>query len=198
MNFAIEPLPYALAALAPHIGAETVETHYEKHHKGYLEKLRKAIEGKPEGEQSLETIVKSAEGDLFNHAAQVWNHTFYWKSLDPGGDREPAAPLRSALESAFRSIDGFKRELAEAATGEFGSGWAWLVLDRSGRLRVTSSSDAENPLHKGHTPLLTIDVWEHAYYLDYRNRRGDYVQAVLEHLLSWDFAAQNLERAGHA
>ena len=193
MKFEIQPLPYDVSALAPHIGARTVEIHYEKHHKGYMEKLRKAIEGKPEGERSLEEIVTSAEGDLFNNAAQVWNHDFYWRSLDPEGGSEPTGELRSAIESVYRSVDAFKHELADAAKGEFGSGWAWLILDRDGRLCVRSSSDAENPLEKGHTPLLTIDVWEHAYYLDYQNRRADYVQAVIDHLLNWDFAVENLQ-----
>ena len=193
MSFEIPALPYAYDALAPHISARTVELHYEKHHKGYGAKLRKAVEGKPEAEQSLETLIRNGEGDLFNNAAQVWNHTFYWRSLSPKGGGEPGGQLRSAVESAFGSVASLKRELAEAAQGEFGSGWAWLVLDGSGRLRVGTSSDAENPLHEGHTPLLTIDVWEHAYYLDYQNRRADYVEAVIDHLLDWSFAASNLE-----
>ena len=195
MKFEIDPLPFPPGSLAPHIGARTVEIHYEKHHRGYLEKLRKAIEGKPEAERSLEEIVRHAEGDVFNNAAQVWNHSFYWKSLAPTGGGEPTGALRDVIEAAFRSVGEFKRALADAANGEFGSGWAWLLLDRSGRIRVTSSSDAENPLQQGHTPLLALDVWEHAYYLDYQNRRSDYVEAVLDHLLSWEFAASNLERA---
>ncbi|MGH0030294.1 MAG: superoxide dismutase [Myxococcota bacterium] len=194
MKFTMTPLPYDVFALAPHIGSSTVEIHYGRHHRGYLEKLRRAIGDKPEGERPLEEIVRTAEGDVFNNAAQVYNHDFYWRSLRPDGGGEPHGPLRSAIEGAFRSVDAFKRELAEAANGEFGSGWAWLVLDRDGRLCVRSSSDAENPLQKGHTPLLTVDVWEHAYYLDYQNRRGEYVTAVLDHLLNWDFAVENLQK----
>jgi len=192
VKFELDPLPYAKDALAPHISAKTLELHYEKHHKGYLEKLRKAIEGKPEAEKGLEDLIRSADGDLFNNAAQVWNHTFYWKSMKPDGGGEPTGPLRDAIETAFRSVDRFKQHFAEAATGEFGSGWAWLVLDRTGRLRVLSSSDAENPLQNDHKPLLTLDLWEHAYYLDYQNERGKYVQGFLDHVINWDFAEANL------
>ncbi len=193
MRFEIPALPYDFDALAPHISARTVELHYEKHHKGYGKKLAAAVEGKPEAEKSLEQLILSSDGDLFNNAAQVWNHTFYWRSLKPHGGGRPTGPLENAIVASFRSVDNAKRELAEAAKGEFGSGWAWLVLDRDGRLRVGQSSDAENPIQKGHTPLLAIDVWEHAYYLDYQNRRGDYVEAVVDHLLDWGFAASNLE-----
>jgi Fe-Mn family superoxide dismutase len=193
MTFRVPALPYEYDALAPHIGARTVELHYEKHHKGYARKLNAALEGKPEAEKSLEQLILTTEGNVFNNAAQVWNHTFYWRSLGPKGGGEPAGALKDAIVAAFRNVDEMKRQLAEAAKGQFGSGWAWLVLDKDGRLRVAHTSDADNPLRKGHTPLLAIDVWEHAYYLDYQNRRGQYVEAVIDHLLDWSFAASNLE-----
>ncbi len=200
MKFEIPPLPYAKDALEPHISARTLEFHYEKHHKGYLDKLRKAIEDKPEAEKSLEEIIRTSEGSTFNFAAQVWNHSFYWKSLRPGGGGAPTdGELARAVESSFGSYDDFAKRLAEAAKGEFGSGWAWLVMDGQGRLRVTSSSDAENPIQSGRqVPLLTVDVWEHAYYLDYQNERGKYVQGVIDHLLNWDFALENWKKARKA
>jgi len=195
VSFEIPALPYEFTALEPHIGARTVQLHYEEHHLGYGDKLRAAVQGKPEAERSLEELICTADGDVFNNAAQVWNHTFYWRSLSPHGGGQPTGALRSAIESAYRDVETLKTQLAEAAKGEFGSGWAWLVLDRVGRLRVGTSSDAENPLQKGHTPLLAIDVWEHAYYLDYQNRRAEYVEAVIDHLLDWGFAASQLEAA---
>jgi Fe-Mn family superoxide dismutase len=191
MKFEIPPLPYGKDALQPRIGARTVDIHYEKHHKGYLNKLQNAIEGKPIAEQSLEEIVCNADdGSVFNNAAQVWNHTFYWSSLTPHGGN-PSGALAEAIDRDFGGLDKLQRALAEAASGQFGSGWAWLVANREGRLKVTSSSNAENPLRSGSKPLLTIDVWEHAYYLDYQNERGDYVKAVVEELLNWPFAEKN-------
>jgi len=195
MEFRIDPLPYDLDALEPHISARTLDLHYGKHHKGYLEKLRKQIEGKPEAERSLEDLIRTTEGEVFNNAAQVWNHSFYWKGMRPGGGGKPGGALGSAIEAAFGSYENFKRTFAEAATGEFGSGWAWLVVERSGRLRVTSSSDAENPLQRNLVPLLTCDVWEHAYYLDHQNDRAAYVQGFIDHLIDWGFVAQNLSVA---
>lgn len=192
MKFEIDPLPYAKDALAPHVSARTLDFHYETHHKGYLEKLRKQIEGKPEADRELEDLIRTSEGNLFNNAAQVWNHSFYWRSMKPDGGGKPDGALLQALESGFGSFDRFKQRFAEAANGEFGSGWAWLVLDRSGRLRVLSSSDAENPLQQDQKPLLTLDVWEHAYYLDYQNERDGYVEGFLDHLVNWEFAEQNL------
>jgi Fe-Mn family superoxide dismutase len=193
MRFELPPLPYAQDALEPVISARTLHFHYEKHHRGYLEKLRRLIEGKPDAEVSLEDLIRSASGDIFNNAAQVWNHTFYWRSLAPGGGGEPGGRLLELARAHFRDVAALKRELAEAANGEFGSGWAWLVLDGGGRLRVRSSDDAENPLAVDQRPLLAIDVWEHAYYLDYQNQRERYVEGVLDRLLNWDFAARNLE-----
>jgi Fe-Mn family superoxide dismutase len=199
MKFELPPLPYAKDALAPHIGAETLEFHYGKHHQGYLDKLRKIVEGKPEAERSLEELIRSAgPGALFNNAAQVWNHTFYWQSMKPGGGGKPEGRMLEGIESAFGSFADFKQRFAEVATGQFGSGWAWLVRDTRGRLRVLGTADAENPLQEGHLPLLTCDVWEHAYYLDYRNERARYVESFLDHLVHWEFAAENLARAGEA
>jgi Fe-Mn family superoxide dismutase len=194
MKFEIPELPFAKDALEPHISARTVDLHYEKHHKGYVEKLRKEIEGKPEADRELEEIVCASDGPVFNFAAQVWNHDFYWRSLRPDGGGRPEGELLARLEQAYGSFEDFKRELADAAKGEFGSGWAWLVLDANGRARVRSSSDAENPLGTGQVPLLTIDVWEHAYYLDHQNDRAKYVEAVVDHLLNWEFAQECLER----
>jgi len=195
MNFEIPPLPYTKDALEPYLSAETLELHYERHHKGYLEKLRKCVEGKPEADRSLEELIRSSSGDLFNNAAQVWNHNFYWMSLDPKGGGKPEGELQSVIESSFGSIENFKERFAEAANGEFGSGWAWLVQDPTGRLSVRSSSDAENPLQRNLVPLVTLDVWEHAYYVDYRNERALYVETFLDHLLNWDFVAANLALA---
>lgn len=194
MEFKLEPLPYDLDALAPHISERTLHYHYEKHHRGYLNKLEEAIGDRPEAKKSLENLIIETEGDVFNFAAQVWNHSFYWRSLKPDGGKRPGGALDEAIQSAFGSFDRFKRDFAEAANGEFGSGWAWLVQGTAGRLGVINSSDAENPLKGRQTPLLCIDVWEHAYYLDYQNERAKYVQAVIEHLLDWDFAEQNLRQ----
>ena len=198
MKFEIPSLPYAKDALEPHLSAETLELHYEKHHKGYLRKLQNEIDGKPEAERELEDLVRTSGGDVFNNAAQIWNHSFYWKSMKPGGGGSPTGDLAKEIEKYFGSADGFRQTFRAAATGEFGSGWAWLVRGPLGRLSVRSSSDADNPVHKGLTPLLTIDVWEHAYYVDYRNERGRYVDAFLEHLVDWDFVARNLDAAKRA
>lgn len=195
MRFELPPLPFEPDSLAPHISPRTLSFHYEKHHKGYLDKVHDAVEGTPQAKMTIEEIIRTAEGALFNSAAQVWNHSFYWHSLSPDGGGQPDGPIREALESAFGSVDAFRRAFAEAAVGEFGSGWAWLVLDNEERMRVISSSDAENPLQKGETPLLTLDVWEHAYYLDYQNERNRYVEHFLDHLINWDFLRANLEKA---
>lgn len=192
MKFEIPPLPYPKNALAPFIGAETVDLHYEKHHKGYLEKLEKLVRGKPEADPSLEDLIRTARGDVFNNAAQLWNHNFYWLSMQPGGGGEPAGELATRIEESFGSYIEFRAQFAAAAVGEFGSGWTWIVQGQSGRLLVCNSNDAENPLQRDLVPLLTLDVWEHAYYLDYRNERARYVENFLDHLLNWDFVATNL------
>jgi Fe-Mn family superoxide dismutase len=192
----LPPLPYADNALDPVISANTLGFHYGKHHKAYVDNLNKLIAGTPLEGQSLEAIIKESAGKadkagVFNNSAQIWNHTFYWNSLKPNGGGAPPAALAKLIERDFGSLDNLKKELATAATTQFGSGWAWLASD-NGKLVVTKTSNAELPLTKGQKALLTIDVWEHAYYLDYQNRRPDYANAVIEKLLNWQFAADNL------
>lgn len=198
---AVPPLPYAESALAPVISANTVGFHYGKHHIGYATTLNAALAGpaKDLAGLPLDAIVKATRGNparasVFNAAAQVWNHDFYWRSLKPkGGGAPPAGKLRDAINAAFGDFATFKQALARAATAQFASGWAWLVWDGAAKkLAIQTTSNAETPLHRGPTPLLTIDVWEHAYYLDYQNRRADYVAAVIDKLLNWDFAEKNL------
>jgi Fe-Mn family superoxide dismutase len=191
----LPPLPYAKSALAPHLSARTVDAHYEKHHKGYLRKLTKLVRGKPEEKLSHEELVRRSRGEVFENAAQVWNHNFYWRSMRPAGGDRLESPLRDLLVSSFGSVAGFKQRFAEAANGQFGSGWAWLVKDTQGRLRIQRSPNAENPLQQDCVPLLTLDVWEHAYYLDYQNERERYVRGFLDHLLNWKSLAENLEGA---
>jgi len=193
---ALPPLPWAENALEPVISAKTIGFHYGKHHKGYLDNLNKLAAGTEYADLPLEQIVTRTAGQadkaaLFNNAAQVWNHSFYWQSLRPNGGGEPPAALKAKMEAAFGGLDGCKKELAAAATSQFGSGWAWLVLEGD-QLKVVKTPNAETPLTRGVKPLLTIDVWEHAYYLDYQNRRADYVAAVLDKLVNWGFAADNL------
>jgi Fe-Mn family superoxide dismutase len=192
----LPPLPYGEDALAPVISANTVSFHYGKHHKGYLDNLNKLIAGTEYADLPLEKIVIATAGNadktaIFNNAAQTWNHSFYWQCLRPKGGEEPPPALKQKIVAAFGSVDACRKELATAATTQFGSGWAWLVLEGD-KLKVMKSANAETPLAKGMKPLLTIDVWEHAYYLDYQNRRADYVNAVLDRLLNWEFAARNL------
>jgi Fe-Mn family superoxide dismutase len=191
----LPPLPYAENVLEPVIKAETVRFHYGKHHKGYVDNLNKLIAGTEYAGLSLEKIIAGTAGQpertaIFNNAAQTWNHTFYWKSMTPKGGGEPPAALKQRIEASFGSVDVCKKELASAAVSQFGSGWVWLVLEGS-RLKVVKTSNADVPLTTGMKPLLTIDVWEHAYYLDYQNRRADYVNAVLDKLINWEFALQN-------
>ena len=190
MAFTLPPLPWAKDALVPHISAETIDYHYGKHHQAYVDNLNKAIEGKPEASKSLEEIILASEGPVFNNAAQVWNHTFYWNSIKPGGSK-PSGKLLELVTRDFGSQDALLQQLGEAAKTQFGSGWAWLVED-GGKLKVTKTSNAELPLKQKQKALLTIDVWEHAYYVDYRNARPKYVEAFLQNLLNWDFAAKNL------
>lgn len=195
----LPPLPFAEGALAPVISAQTIGFHYGKHHKAYVDNLNKLIAGTEFEGQSLEAIIKATAGKpdksgIFNNAAQTWNHTFYWKSLKPGGGGAPGAAIAQKIDAAFGSYDKFKTEFANTAVTQFGSGWAWLVAE-GGALKLVKTGNAENPMTKGQTPLLTIDVWEHAYYLDYQNRRPDHVNAVIDKLLNWDFAAENLSKA---
>jgi superoxide dismutase, Fe-Mn family len=194
MRFELPELPYDYSALEPHISARTLQIHHQKHHGGYVKKLEKLIGDCAEADESLEAIICSSGGKKFNLAAQMWNHTFYWQSMKAGGGGAPSAALKSALVDAFGSVEGFRKQMAEAAIDEFGSGWAWLIATEDGRLEVAHSTDAENPLPSGDTPLLTIDVWEHAYYLDYQNERAKYVDAYLDNLVNWSFAAENFER----
>jgi Fe-Mn family superoxide dismutase len=197
--FALPPLPFAEGALAPVISAQTIGFHYGKHHKAYVDNLNKLVAG-PEFEgQSLEAIIKATSGKadkagIFNNAAQIWNHTFYWNSLKANGGGPARGEVAQKIDAAFGSYDKFKTELANTAVTQFGSGWAWLVAE-AGALKLVKTGNAENPMTKGQTPLLTIDVWEHAYYLDYQNRRPDHVNAVIDKLLNWDFAAENLGKA---
>jgi Fe-Mn family superoxide dismutase len=191
----LPPLPYAENALEPVITAKTISFHYGKHHKGYVDNLNKLIAGTEFADLSLEEIIASTAGRperaaIFNNAAQTWNHTFYWKSVRPQGGEEPPAALKQRIEASFGSVDACKKELASAAVSQFGSGWAWLVLE-AGILKVVKTANADVPLRTGMKPLLAIDVWEHAYYLDYQNRRADYVSAVLDKLINWEFALQN-------
>lgn len=198
MSLRLEPLPYAENALEPHISARTVGFHYNKHHAGYLKKLENAIESTGWNECGLEEIVAGVSTDeksVFRNAAQTWNHTFYWNSMMPSSqnESEPGPMIKEAIDGAFGSMDAFREAFSSVATGHFGSGWAWLVVDGSGSLSVTSTSDADNPLRHSQTPLLTLDVWEHAYYLDYQNERARYVDAFLDELINWRFAEQNLQ-----
>jgi Fe-Mn family superoxide dismutase len=192
----LAPLPYAEDALAPIISAQTVRLHHGKHHKGYVDAVNQLVAGTPFAALSLESIIvrtagKSKHVALFNNAAQAWNHSFYWRSLAPhAGDTVPA-PLKSLIDASFGDFATLRKQLAAAATAQFGSGWVWLVLDGP-LLKVTSTSNADNPLTTRQRPLLTLDVWEHAYYLDVQNRRADYANAVIEKLLNWSFAAENL------
>jgi len=195
-SIVLPPLPYVENALEPVITAKTLSFHYGKHHKAYVDNLNKLITGTDYSDLSLEEIIKGTAGRLervaiFNNAAQIWNHSFYWNSLSPKGGGEPPAALKHKIESSFGSFDAFKKEFAAAAVSQFGSGWAWLILE-DGKLKVVKTANAEDPLTTGKKPLLTIDVWEHAYYLDYQNRRPDYVNAVLDKLINWEFALQNV------
>jgi len=193
---ALAPLPFDQGDLAPVISANTLSFHYGKHHKTYVDTLNKLIVGTEFADMPLEKIVKATSQSadhaaIFNNAAQAWNHAFYWKSLKPKGGGEPPALLKRAMEASFGSVDACKKELSKAAVSQFGSGWAWLVQDGE-KLKIIKTPDAKTPMTDGPKPLLTIDVWEHAYYLDYQNRRVDYVNALIEKLANWEFAAQNL------
>ena len=196
MAIELPPLPYEKNALEPHISAETLEYHYEKHHKGYVTKLNKAIEGTEFAHAKLEDIIKKASGGLFNNAAQTWNHTFYWNSMSPSspkgkGGGAPSGKLADAINKAFGSFAKFKEEFDKSATGNFGSGWTWLVQRPDGSLGIVNTSNAATPITGADKPLFTTDVWEHAYYIDYRNARAKYLEAFWN-LVNWDFAAKNL------
>jgi Fe-Mn family superoxide dismutase len=188
MKHVLPELPYAKNALEPHISAETLEFHYGKHHATYVDKLNGMIEGTEFESASLEEIILGSSGGIFNNAAQIWNHSFYWDGLSPNGGGKPEALLADAIDSEFGSFEQFKEAFTASALGNFGSGWTWLVKNSSGSLEIVSTDDAANPMNAGHTPILTCDVWEHAYYIDYRNKRPDYINAFWN-LVNWDFVA---------
>jgi superoxide dismutase, Fe-Mn family len=199
MVYALPDLPYDYNALDPHISARTLEFHHDKHHAAYVTKCNEMTQDTPMADMAIAEIIKSAYGDpakagLFNNAAQAWNHTFYWNSMKPGGGGLPSGALAAKINTDFGNYDNFKAAFKEAGATQFGSGWAWLVLD-NGTLKVTKTPNAENPLVHGQTPLLTMDVWEHAYYLDFQNKRPDYIDTFLSSLVNWDFAAQQLSAA---
>ena len=191
MAFQLPELPYAKNALAPHISEETLEYHYGKHHNAYVVNLNGLIDGTEFADMSLEDIIKKSSGPVFNNAAQVWNHTFYWNCLSPNGGGEPSGALAEAINAKFGSFEEFKKAYTADCIGNFGSGWTWLVKNASGELEIVKTSNAGCPLTEGVTPLLTCDVWEHAYYIDYRNARPDYV-AAFWNLVNWDFVAANM------
>jgi len=196
MAFQLSPPPYAKDALEP---ATTLESHHDKHHKTYVDTLNRLVEGKPLAQKTLPEIVQATAGKadqatLFNNAGQVWNHDFYWASMRPGGGGHPSGALKDKIDGDFGGFEAFKKAFAEAAQTQFGSGWAWLVCDDKGKLKLVKTGNADTPFVHGLVPLLTIDVWEHAYYLDYQNRRADYVAAWLDKLANWEFAAQNLDK----
>ena len=190
MAFELPALPYEMDALAPHISKETLEYHYGKHHQAYFNKLNDLVKGTENENKSLEEIIKHASGGLFNNAAQAWNHTFYWHCLAPQAGGEPTGKLADAITQTFGSFETFKEKFSNTAATTFGSGWAWLVKDASGQLEILSTSNAGNPLTDNKTPLLTCDVWEHAYYIDFRNARPKYIEAFWQ-LVNWDFVAKN-------
>ncbi|MEQ9324987.1 MAG: superoxide dismutase [Polyangiaceae bacterium] len=191
MSITLPELPYAKDALAPHISNETLEFHYGKHHAGYVKKLNAAIESDSSlAGKSLEDLIKTQKGGVFNNAAQIWNHTFYWNSMSPNGGGEPSGAIAEAINKSFGSFSDFKEKFSAAAGGHFGSGWAWVVKEGD-KLAIVDTHDAGNPLTEGKKPVLTCDVWEHAYYIDYRNARPDYISAWWN-LVNWDFASKNL------
>lgn len=200
MTIQLEPLPYSKDSLSPYISEETLTFHHEKHHRAYCDNLNKLIEGTDLSSKTLEEIIKISANDqsklsIFNNAAQVWNHTFYFKCIHPNGGDEPSSELISEIEKSFGSFDNFKTEFKNAALTQFGSGWAWLVCE-SGSLKIIKTQNASTPIAtENQKPLLTIDVWEHAYYLDYQNRRADYVDVFLSKLVSWSFVLENLQNA---
>ena len=192
MAFELPALPYAMNALEPYISERTMEFHYGKHHKAYVDNLNKLIAGTHFEQMSLEEIIRKTAGKteyagIFNNAAQAWNHAFFWTCMQPGGGGEPTGEMKKKIERSFGGYDKFREEFATAATTQFGSGWAWLAEDEeSGKLKVIKTANADTPIAHGYKPLITVDVWEHAYYLDYQNRRPDFVEAFLDHLVRWN------------
>lgn len=191
MEHKLPELPFAIDALEPHYSKETLEFHHGKHHNGYVTKLNAAIAGTEFENKTLEEIIQTAQGGVFNNAAQIWNHTFFWNCMKPQGGGAPTGALADAINAKWGSLDEFKKAFSASAGGNFGSGWTWLVKTADGALDIVNTSNAATPLTDGHTPLLTIDVWEHAYYIDYRNARPKFIETFLNNLINWDFAASN-------
>ncbi|MGE5431095.1 MAG: superoxide dismutase [Syntrophomonadaceae bacterium] len=198
MALTLPDLPYSKDALEPYVSAKTLEFHHDKHHNAYVQNANKMLEGSDLANADLETIVKKTYGDtsktgLFNNAAQVWNHSFLWKCMKPNGGGMPTGDIAGMIEKSFGNYQKFVEEFKNAGATQFGSGWAWLIL-KDGKLQVTKTPNADTPIAHGETPLLTVDVWEHAYYLDYQNRRPDYLSTFVEHLINWDFVNENLKK----
>ena len=191
MAFELPALPYAQDALAPTISAETMEYHYGKHHQTYVDNLNKAVAGTADEDASLEDIIMKAEGPLFNNAAQVWNHTFFWNSLSPNGGGQPTGAIADRIAADFGGYDAFRAQITDAGLTQFGSGWAWLV-ETDGKLAIMKTPNADLPMKHGAKALFTIDVWEHAYYIDYRNARAKFIEVVLDKLINWEFVNANL------
>ncbi len=199
MNITLPELPYPKDALGPHISAATLDYHYDKHHNTYVVNLNKLIQDSELADENLEQIIKKTEGDpnksgIFNNAAQVWNHTFYWNSMKPGGGGQPTGIAGQKIKESFGGYDQFAQQFKNAGLTQFGSGWVWLVLNQ-GKLEVMKTPNAHTPLARGIKPLLTMDVWEHAYYLDYQNRRPDYIDAFINNLINWDFVSDRLDKS---
>lgn len=196
MSFELPPLPYPKNALAPHMSEETLEYHYGKHHQAYVTNLNKLVEGTEFDAQDLETVVRTSTGGIFNNAAQVWNHAFFWNCMKPQGGGRPAGDLAKAIDAAWDGYEAFVDAFSASAVGNFGSGWTWLVKHQDGALEIVNTDNAATPLTSDSVPLLTIDVWEHAYYIDHRNARPRFVQVFFEHLVNWEFAALRLAGEG--
>ena len=194
MEYKLPPLPYAMDAFAPAMSPETLEYHYGKHHRAYVKELNNLIKGTKFENSTLEQIIRGASGPLFNNAAQTWNHTFFWNCMAPRGGGEPTGALSEAINDKWDSYAQFKEEFTKSAVTNFGSGWTWLVNTANG-IAIVNTDDADNPLKKGDEPLLTIDVWEHAYYIDHRNERPKFVEAFLKNLVNWNFAVSNYENS---
>lgn len=199
MAFELPPLPYPPNALEPHMSANTLGFHHGKHHQAYVTNLNNLVKGTPLENAPIEQVIKDSAGNadkvgIFNNSAQVWNHTFFWSCMKPQGGGAPTGALASAIDQAFGGLDKFKEQFKAAGVGQFGSGWAWLVVE-NGSLKITKTPNADLPMVHGQTAVLTCDVWEHAYYLDYQNRRPDFIQTFLDHLVNWDFAAANFAKA---
>jgi Fe-Mn family superoxide dismutase len=192
MTHSLPPLPYAADALAPHVSRETIDFHYGKHHQTYVTNLNNLVPGTEFAERSLEDIVRSSSGGIFNNAAQIWNHTFFWNSMKPAGGGEPTGALAAAISAKWGSFAAFREAFTKSALGNFGSGWTWLVKRADGSVDIVNTSNAATPLTTADRALLTIDVWEHAYYIDHRNARAKFLEAFFAHLANWDFAARNL------